>query len=93
MTHPDLPALRALAEAALAIEEDLEELDSDETVYERSEIPDFIAAANPTTVLALLDRIAALESGLREACDLFNEHHPPACMRIAALRALADGQP
>lgn len=33
----------------------------------------YIAAANPQAVLALLDRIAALEAGLREACEAIDD--------------------
>lgn len=48
----------------------------------------FIAAANPATVIALCERIAALEAGLREACDgwAIDAGDDP---RIGELRALA----
>ncbi len=64
------------------------------------EVIDLIAAASPTVVLGLLDRIAALEAGLRECIELadsaltalVDDHHHEHRSDVERLHALADGK-
>jgi hypothetical protein len=64
MTTPDLSHLEALARAVQAADD---RADGHQTALASDA---FHAAASPSTILSLVDRVRQLEAGLREACDL-----------------------
>lgn len=87
----DTERLRALAATATP---GPWEWDGDGTLRDASGEPvigaySFIGAANPTTVLALLDRIADLEHALRSSVRMANLHDPD---DLLGFRALLNGE-